>query len=178
MMEMIAKPFGWVLLWLNNLVGNYGLAIFLFALIVKLIMVAFQYKSKKSMMRMNGLSDKVKELQKKHEGNQQRLQAEINKLYKEEKCNPMSGCLWMLIPFPILIALYRAIREPLTIMMGVPKELLAEGGSILAKLNELGFVSTMNDAYVQLEQSQFISANFDKFAGLSDKLVDINYSFL
>ena len=178
MMELIAKPFGWVLLWLNNLVGNYGVAIFLFALIVKLIMLPFQIKSKKSMMRMSGLSDKMKELQKKHEGNQQKYQQEVSKLYKEEKVNPMSGCLWTLIPFPILIALYRAIREPLTIMMGIPKELLAEGGSILARLNELGFSSTMNEAYIQLEQSQFISAHFDEFAGLSDKLANINYSFL
>lgn len=178
MMELIAKPFGWVLLWLNNLVGNYGVAIFLFALLVKLIMLPFQFKSKKSMMRMSGLSDRVKELQKKHEGNQQRMQMEINKLYKEEKVSPMSGCLWTLIPFPILIALYRAIREPLTIMMGVPKELLAEGGSILAKLNEMGFVSSANEAYVQLDQSRFISANFDAFAGLSEKLVNINYNFL
>jgi len=178
MMEIIAKPFGWVLLWLNNLVGNYGVAIFLFALLVKLIMLPFQFKSKKSMMRMSGLSDRVKELQKKHEGNQQRMQMEINKLYKEEKVNPMSGCLWTLIPFPILIALYRAIREPLTVMMGVPKELLAEGGSILEKLNAMGFTSSANQAYIQLDQSRFISANFDQFAGLSDKLVDINYKFL
>ena len=178
MMELIAKPFGWVLLWLNNLVGNYGVAIFLFALLVKLIMLPFQFKSKKSMMRMSGLSDRVKELQKKHEGNQQRMQMEINKLYKEEKVSPMSGCLWTLIPFPILIALYRAIREPLTIMMGVPKELLAEGGSILEKLNEMGFVSSANQAYVQLDQSRFISANFDAFSGLSEKLVNINYNFL
>ena len=178
MMEIIAKPFGWLLLWLNNLVGNYGIAIFLFALLVKLIMLPFQLKSKKSMMRMSGLNDKVKELQKKHEGNQQRLNMEINKLYKENKVNPMSGCIWTLIPFPILIALYRAIREPLTIMMGVPKEMIAEGGSILAKLNELGFSSKMNDAYIQLDQSRFISANFEQFAGLSEKLQNINYNFL
>ncbi len=178
MMEIIAKPFGLLLLWLNNLVGNYGIAIFLFALLVKLIMLPFQLKSKKSMMRMSGLNDKVKELQKKHEGNQQRLNVEINKLYKENKVNPMSGCIWTLIPFPILIALYRAIREPLTIMMGVPKELLAEGGSILAKLNEMGFTSKANAAYIQLDQSRFISENFEQFAALSDKLQNINYNFL
>lgn len=178
MMELIAKPFGMLLLWLNNLVGNYGVAIFLFALLVKLIMLPFQIKSKKSMMRMSGLSDKMKELQKKHEGNQQKYQQEVSKLYKEEKVNPMSGCLWTLIPFPILIALYRAIREPLTIMMRVPKELLEEGGAILEKLNELGFTSTMQEAYIQLEQSQFITAHFDEFAGISDKLEAINYNFL
>lgn len=178
MMEIIAKPFGVLLLWLNNLVGNYGLAIFLFALLVKLIMLPFQYKSKKSMMRMNGLSDKVRELQKKHEGNQQKLQMEMNKLYKEENVHPMSGCLWTLIPFPILIALYRAIREPLTIMMGVSKDLLAEGGAITEKLAELGFTAGSQSAYLQLEQSQFISSHFEEFAGISDKLVQINYKFL
>lgn len=178
MMEIIAKPFGVLLLWLNNLVGNYGLAIFLFALLVKLIMLPFQYKSKKSMMRMSGLSDKVRELQKKHEGNQQKLQMEMNKLYKEENVHPMSGCLWTLIPFPILIALYRAIREPLTIMMGVSKDLLAEGGAITEKLAELGFTAGSQSAYLQLEQSQFISSHFEEFAGISDKLVQINYKFL
>lgn len=178
MMEFIAKPFGILLLWLNNLVGNYGVAIFLFALLVKLIMLPFQFKSKKSMMRMTGLNDKVRELQKKHEGNQQKLQMEMNKLYKEEKVNPMSGCLWTLIPFPILIALYRAIREPLTIMMGVPKDLLAEGGAIATKLAEMGFVSDSQAAYIQLEQSQFITAHFEEFSALSEKLVPINYNFL
>ncbi len=178
MMETIAKPFGMLLLWLYDLVGNYGIAIFLFALIVKLIMMPFQLKTKKSMVRMAGLSDKMKELQKKHEGNPQKYQQEVSKLYKSEGVNPMGGCLWTLIPFPILIALYRAIREPLTIMMRLPKAELAEGGAVLAKLNELGFTAKAQDAYVQLEQSQFITQNWDKFEGLHEKLVDIDYTFL
>ena len=62
-MEIIAKPFGWLLLWLNNLVGNYGIAIFLFALLVKLIMLPFQLKSKKSMLRMSRMSGKIQEIQ-------------------------------------------------------------------------------------------------------------------
>lgn len=179
MLDAIAKPFGLLLLWLYNLVGNYGIAIFLFALIVKIIMLPFQMKTKKSMMRMAALNPQLQELQKRHEGNPKKLQEETAKLYKEEKVNPMSGCLWSLIPYPILLALYRAIRFPLTTMMGVPKDLLAEGGAILNKLNELGFVATgKSTAYVQLQQSEFISQHFSDFAGLSDKLVNINYNFL
>ena len=136
--DYIAKPFGWLLLTLNNLVGNYGVAVFLFALVVKLILLPFQMKSKKSMMRMSALQPQIAELQKRHEGNPRKLQEETSKLYKEEHVNPMSGCLWSLIPFPILLALYRAIRFPLTTMMGVSSDLLAEGGAIANKLTELG----------------------------------------
>lgn len=178
MLDAIAKPFGVLLLWLYRLVGNYGVAIILFAIAVKLILLPFQMKSKKSMMRMNRLTGKMKELEKRHEGNQRKYQEEVAKLYKEEGVNPMSGCLWTLIPFPILLALYRAIRFPLTTMMGVPAELVAEGGAIVQKLSELGFETASNNAYVQLTQSQFISEHFEEFAGLSDRLVNINYSFL
>ncbi len=178
-LALIAKPFGLLLLWLYNLVGNYGIAIFLFALVVKLIMLPFQMKTKKSMMRMAALNPQLQELQKRHEGNPKKLQEETAKLYKEEKVNPMSGCLWSLIPYPILLALYRAIRMPLTTMMGVPEDLLAEGGTILSKLNELGFTATgKGTTYLQLQQSEFISQHFSEFAGLSDKLVNINYNFL
>ncbi len=178
MLDAIAKPFGLLLLWLYNLVGNYGIAVFLFALVVKLIMLPFQYKSQKGMMRMQALNPQIQELQKRHEGNQQRLQQEISKLYKEEKVNPMSGCLWMLIPYPVLLALYRAIRFPLTTMMGVSADLLAEGGAIYEKLTELGFDFSGSAVYIQLRQSEFISAHFGDFQPLSDKLVNIDYSFL
>lgn len=178
MLNAIAKPFGILLLWIYGVVGNYGVAIILFACAVKLILLPFQMKSKKSMMRMSRLSEQLKELEKRHEGNQRAYQEEVAKLYRDEHINPMSGCLWTLIPFPILIALYGAIREPLTTMMGVPAQLLAEGGAIFRKLAELGFDSTARSAYVQLSQSQFISEHFDAFAGLSDRLVNINYNFL
>ena len=181
-MDYIAKPFGWLLLTLYNLVGNYGVAIFLFALVVKLILLPFQMKSKKSMMRMSALQPQIAELQKRHEGNPKKLQEETSKLYKEEHVNPMSGCLWSLIPFPILLALYRAIRFPLTTMMGVPSDLLAEGGALATKLAELGFESNANAAYIQLQQSQFISNNWDQykdvFLGISEKIQFINYKFL
>ena len=178
MLDIIAKPFGMLLLWLYNLVGNYGIAIFLFTVVVKLILLPFQMRSKKSMMRMSALNPQIQELQKRHEGNQQKLQEEIGKLYREEKVNPMSGCLWMLIPYPILLALWRAIRFPLTTMMGVASELIAEGGAIYEKLSSLGFDFSGNNVYIQLRESQFITEHFSDFAPLSDKLVAIDYSFL
>lgn len=178
MFDVIAKPFGMLLLWLYNLAQNYGVAIFLFALVVKLILLPFQMKSTKSMMRMTALNPQVEALKKRHEGNPQRLQQETSKLYKEEHVNPMSGCLWALLPYPILLALWRAIRFPLTTMMGVTQGLVSEGGAIYSKLAELGFDLGANGAYLQLQESEFITRHFADFSGLSDRLVPINYEFL
>ncbi len=178
MLSAIAKPFGMLMLWLYEFVGNYGVAVILFALIVKLILMPFQMKSKKGMIQQTRLQGRIKEIEKRHGANKQKYNEEVQKLYREEGVNPLSGCTWSLIPFPILIALYQAIRYPLTIMMGVGKELLDEGGAIATKLAELGFESTANAAYVQIEQSQFITKNWSAFSGLSDKLRQIDYSFL
>ncbi|MBQ6540193.1 MAG: membrane protein insertase YidC [Oscillospiraceae bacterium] len=178
MLSTIARPFGVLLMWLYELTTNYGVAIILFALIVKLIMMPFQIKSKKSMARTTRLQPQVKELEKQYGSDPQKYQMEVQKLYRENHINPMSGCLWTLLPFPILLALYQAIRFPLTIMMGVPGSLLEEGGAILEKLNSMNFTSTLNKAYEQISQSQFITEHFSDFAGLSDKLKQLSYNFL
>ncbi len=180
MLKAIAKPFGVLMLWLYDFVGNYGVAVILFALVVKLIMLPFQLKSKKSMMRMSRMTPRLKELEKKFGNDQQRYQMEMAKLYKEEGVNPMGGCLWSFLPFPILIALYQAIRYPLTIMMGVGEDLLAEGGAIFQKLAALGYQTQTGRTafYDQIFQSKFITEHFDAFAGISDKLQPLSYKFL
>ncbi|MEG1633541.1 MAG: YidC/Oxa1 family membrane protein insertase [Oscillospiraceae bacterium] len=190
MLKAIAKPFGWLMLWLYDWTGSYGLAIILFAVLVTLILLPFMMKSKKGMMRTTRMQPRIAELQKKHEGNQQKLNEEMSRLYREEKANPMSGCLWSLIPFPIILALYQAIRFPLTIMMGVPEALLAPAangvpaGAIYQKLIDLGYsISSYASgssaaAYEQIFQSKFITEHFADFAAMSDKLQPIDYHFL
>lgn len=118
-MSWITAPFAWLLKALYELTGSYGWAVILFGVVVNLILLPFMAKSKKSMMRTSRLQPRIAELQRRHEGNQQKLNEEMAKLYREEKINPMSGCLWSLIPFPILIALYSVIRQPLTKMMSL-----------------------------------------------------------
>ena len=180
MLDAIATPFGWLMRQFYELTGNFGLAVILFSLAVTIVLLPFMAKSKKGMMRMTRLQPKLMELQKKHEGNQQKLNEEIAKLYRQEKASPMGGCLWSLLPFPIMLALYRAVIRPLTIVMGVPDELLAEGGALLNRLNELGFTLAegANSYYAQIYQSEFITANFDQFAGISDKLIPMDFNFL
>ena len=110
--DYIVWPFARLMEFLYNWTQNYGVAVILFALVVNLILLPFMAKSKKSMMRTTRFQPKMKALEKKYEGNKEKYQQEIAKLYREENINPMSGCLWSLIPFPILIALYSVIRQP------------------------------------------------------------------
>ena len=117
----ICVPFAWLVRLFYNLTNSYGVALILFTLVIKLIMLPFQMKSKKSMMRMNRLSGQMKEIQKRYANNQMKMNEEIQKLYAEEGVNPMSGCLWSFLPLPILIALYSIIRQPITHFMMLPE---------------------------------------------------------
>ena len=122
MWATITKPFAWLMVQFYNWTGNYGVSVILFALTVNLILTPFMAKSKKGMMRTSRLQPQIQELQRRHEGNPQKLNMEMQKLYKENGTSPMSGCLWSLIPFPILIALYSVIRQPLSRMMFIAAE--------------------------------------------------------
>ena len=116
---VIMTPFVWVLDMLYGFVGNYGMALILFTLIVRLILFPFSLKGKKSMIQMNMLSGRMQRLQKQYANNPQKYQEELQKLYAKENVNPMGGCLWSFLPLLIIIPLYAIIRQPIKYMMGV-----------------------------------------------------------
>lgn len=178
MFNTIAKPFGWLLLNLYKLTGSYGVSLILFACIIRIILMPFTIKTKNSSMRMQIVQPRIKALEKRYGTNSPKYAEEVRRIYKEENIKPTAGCLFALIQFPIIFALYYAIRYPLTIMMGVPASLLAEGGAIATKLAGMGFSTTVSSAYTQLAQAEFISQHFDVFSPLSDKLVNLNFNFL
>jgi len=150
MLNTIARPFGMLLLWLYDFLGNYGLALIVFAVVVRLILLPFMVKSKKSSLRMTKLQPRINELQKKYAGNQQKLNEEMQKLYRQEGIKPLGGCVWSLIPLPILVILYRAIIYPITTMMNVAPEALAEGGALTTRLAEVGFQAAEKTRYLQI----------------------------
>lgn len=108
----ICVPFAWLTRLFYTWTGSYGVALILFTLLVKLVLLPFQLKSKKSMLRMNRMQGKIKDIQTRYANNKEKKQQEMADLYAREGVNPMSGCLWSFIPFPILIALYYIIRTP------------------------------------------------------------------
>ena len=96
----ICIPFAWLLRALYELTSSYGWALVLFTVVIKLIMLPFQMKSKKSMMRMSRFQPMIKEIQTRYKNNQVKMNEELQRLYAEEGVNPMSGCLWSFLPFP------------------------------------------------------------------------------
>lgn len=116
---VIMTPFVWALDMFYGFVGNYGMALILFTLIVRLILFPFSLKGKKSMIQMNMLSGRMQRLQKQYANNPQKYQEELQKLYAKENVSPMGGCLWALLPMFIIIPLFAIIRQPIKYMMGV-----------------------------------------------------------
>ncbi len=124
--DIVIVPFGFLLRILYQLVNNYGVALILFTLLVKLILLPLTMKGKKSMMQMSRLSPYVQALQKKYENDPQKQSEAIRQLYKEENCSTGGGCLWSLIPLFILIPLYTIVREPITYILGESEEVAAK----------------------------------------------------
>ena len=112
--EIIKVPFGYLLDWMYQFTNNYGLALILFAILIKLILLPTAVKSKRSTMKMSRLTPQVQALQKRYADDQQKQNEAIQALYKEEGVSMGGGCLWSFVPLLILIPLFTVIREPIT----------------------------------------------------------------
>ncbi|MCR5826174.1 MAG: YidC/Oxa1 family membrane protein insertase [Oscillospiraceae bacterium] len=174
----ICIPFAWILRIFYSLTNSYGWALILFTLVVKLVLLPFQLKSKKSMLRMNRFQPKMKEIQEKYANNQQKMNEELQLLYAREGINPMSGCLWSLLPFPIIIALYSIIRQPLSRFMLLSADVIEKVRGIATGLGYVAAETGGRTAfYEEINLAQFINDNFESFAGI-DGLFRVDYSFL
>ena len=107
----LAVPLFDVLAWLHGLVGNWGWAIILLTVIVKILLYPLFNISYKSMAKMRKLAPELKRLQERYADDRQRLSSEMMKLYQKEGANPLGGCLPMLLPMPVFIALYWVLWE-------------------------------------------------------------------
>lgn len=114
---LITTPLGYILGWINAFVENYGVAIILFTVFIKLILLPLGLKQQKAMTKMQKIQPKLKEIQEKYKFDQNMASQESMKLYKEYGVNPAGGCLPLLIQFPILIGLYQVIYRPLTYIL-------------------------------------------------------------
>ena len=151
-MEFIKIPFGYLLDWLYQFSGNYGLALILFSLVVKVVLLPMNAKSKKSMLKMSRIAPMAKALEAKYGDDKMKYQQELSQLYKEEGVSPSGGCLWSFIPLLILLPLYNVIREPLTYLMHIPAEFSAQIVEIIGE-----HVPLMGNAhYHQLFAAQYI----------------------
>lgn len=188
--QILLTPFVWLLLFFYNLFSNYGIALILFAIVVKLILFPFALKGKRSMIQMNMMQGKMQKLQKQYGKDKERYNIEIQKLYEKEHVNPMSGCLWSFIPLLILLPLYAIIRQPLTYMMNLtPDQIMQVAGAVDwgVKAFDAGWIKTAGEAFVNNGYNQLYLASLIKpetlgavtaAIGEGSKVFAVNFSFL
>ena len=167
-MASISSLFGYVLNFIYNLVHNYGLAIILFSILLKLILLPLSIKQQKTMKKTAKIQEKVKEIQDKYKNDQNKMNQEMMDLYKKEKLNPFSGCLTSIIQIILLFAMFGLVRNPLTYMKKIDNttienyknEIRQELGenSISNNYPEISVVKYVNeykekteDAYINME---------------------------
>ena len=180
--DIIRVPFGWLLAFLYDLTTNYGVALIIFAVLLKVILFPMTAKSKKSTMKMSRLTPKVQALQKKYGNDQQKLNEATQALYREEGVSMGGGCLWSFIPLLILIPLYNVIREPLVYLMGETAEVAAQIVEVVKAGAAEAF--SKNKYYDQLvaaplipqfaEQLKSIVANPDTLQGMEFNFLGID----
>lgn len=116
MISFFSNIFGYVLNWIYFLVQNYGLAIILFSILVKILMLPLSIKQHKTLKKNEKVQNEMKKLQVKHKGNPEKLNQELMELYKREKINPLSGCFSVIIQFILILSMFYLVRSPLTYM--------------------------------------------------------------
>ncbi len=131
MINFFAGIFGYILNWIYILVKNYGLAIIIFSVLVKLIMLPLSIKQQKTLKKNEKIQKEMQILQIKHKGNPERLNQEMMDLYKREKINPFGGCFSVIIQIILLLSMFYLVRSPLTFMKQIDEK------TITAKIDEI-----------------------------------------
>ena len=175
-MKIILIPFAWLLRTLYQVFGNYGVALILFSLITKLILLPFNAKSKKSMMKTSRLGPKLKELEKKYGDDKLKYQQEVSNLYKKENVSPTGGCLWSLLPLILLMALYYVIRQPMTYLMQLSADQITQISDLLTGMGV--DLTTTNKAYQEIVLAQHVHQNIDAIRTIVPNIMDIDFTFL
>ena len=126
MFGFIANILGYVLNFIYNLVQNYGLAIIIFTVILKGLMLPISIKQQKTMKKSAKLQVKVKEIQEKYASDQVRQSQELMDLYKRENASPFSGCLTSIVQILVIISIFYLVSRPLTYMVHIDQDTLNE----------------------------------------------------
>ena len=113
-MKIFGYPFGWLMWAMYHLVSNYGVALLLFTLVVKLLLFPLALKQQKTTVKMQLFQPKVQEIQSKYKNNPNKMNEELAALYEKEGYSPMSGCWPTLIQFPVIFGLLDVVYRPLT----------------------------------------------------------------
>jgi YidC/Oxa1 family membrane protein insertase len=165
-MGVIAELFGYILNALYNLINNYGIAIIIFSILLRLILIPITIKQQKSMKKSAKLQEEMKNIQEKYKNNPEKLNQETMELYKRENMNPLSGCsgcLSVILQFIIIISVFWLVSQPLTYMKKVnnselfneykekiEQEQQSENNSTYKSYKEITIINNVEEDYQEI----------------------------
>lgn len=163
-MGAISNLFGYLLNWLYQIFNNYGVAIIVFSVLLRIILIPITIKQQKSMKKSAEMQEKMNEIQRKYRNNPEKLNQETIDLYKREKMSPFTGCLSSILQIIIILAVFYLVSKPLTYMKKV------DTGLIDKYVQEIKEETGTSPAYAEIAVIQKKSAE--------DSNVYINMEFL
>lgn len=178
--DLITIPFGYLLGWLYQLTSSYGLALILFAILVKLVLMPASAKGKKSTMKMSRLTPQMNLIREKYANDQQKMNTAIQELYKKEGVSMTGGCLWSLLPLLVLLPLYAVVRQPIIYML---HESMETTSAIMNTIKEAmpDLVNSGNLFYEQMLAAPLLPQFAEELKGIVSNpqtLEGLNFQFL
>lgn len=156
-MGFISEIFGYLLDWLYNVFNNYGIAILIFSVILRVILIPITIKQQKSMKKSAKLQAEMSEIQKKYKNNPEKLNQETIELYKREKMSPFSGCLSSILQIIIIFSVFWLVSQPLTYMKKIDKDLIEKYSN---EMKESGY--NANNSYIQIATIDYAETKYQE----------------
>lgn len=169
LIDLVGTPLGFIMKFIYDLVGNYGVAIILFTLITKLIVFPVYYKQQKNMVHTQLVQPKLAKLREKYKNNPEKLQMEQMRLYQEENINPYASCLPMIISLIILWGVLGVVYEPMSHILKYDKAVINEATIVAAEFNEK-INPEKQDMRIQLMIMEEVVKHEDEFAQKMSKV--------
>lgn len=143
---IITQPLAYVFRFIFDFCNSYGVTIILFTVFIKLVLFPLTYKQQKSMTAIQALQPKINEINRKYNGNKEKISEETMKLYQQHKVNPMAGCFPLLLQLPVIYLFYRIIRCPLQYILKFPAEAVNKTVEAIKAVPELAGIVSGNAA--------------------------------
>ena len=156
-MGFISELFGYILNWLYGLVNNYGVAIIIFSVLLRVILIPITIKQQKSMKKSAMIQEKMAEIQKKYKNNPEKLNQETIELYQREKMSPFSGCLTSILQLVIILSVFWLVSQPLTYMKRIDPQIIE---TYTNEMKESEF--NPNNSYVQISVLDYAETKYQE----------------
>lgn len=169
MISFFSNIFGYVLNWIYIAIQNYGWAIIIFSVLIKILMLPLSIKQQKTLKKNEKLQKEMKILQIKYKGNQEKLNQEMMELYKRENINPFGGCFSVIIQMILIFSMFFLVKSPITYMKKIDSDVI---NTSIASIKEEQGENSVSTQYPEMsiikylqkenktEDSQYINMNF------------------